>query len=406
MKIVYIHQHFVSAQGTGPTRSHDIARMLVAKGHNVTMVCGYSPTKGLPKVKPFKLWRVHWLDGIKIVICNVPYNQKMSSQVRVISFLFFAFVASIVSILERHVNLIFATSTPLTVTIPGVIASKIKNVPYIFEARDLWPEDHVASGRMKEGSIIHRFFVMLEHMAYKNAKYITVVSKGFYDRLIDRGISENKLNMIPLGADAQKFKNPLPDQSEFKKKGIVNKKIAIYTGSHGDTNGLSQLLDAAEILKHRNDIAIVLIGKGSKKNTLINDAISRRLTNVFFLDPVPIARLIGILAASHIGLIIFKQISRPRWLTPNKFYDYCFIGIPSIVNFEGTTADIVQSENIGVFSSPGNSMALANAIEYYSDNEQARIEAGNKARSIAFSNYDRKEITNAMESLFLKALEN
>ena len=406
MKILYIHQHFVSADGIGVTRSHDIARYLVSMGHQVTVICGYSSTKGLPPVKSFRLWRIHWLDGIKIVICNVAYNQNMSPYMRVGSFIMFAFIASIVALLEKGANIVFATSTPLTVTIPGVISSKIKRVPYIFEARDLWPEDHVASGRMKEGSFIHRFFVKLERMAYKNAKYITVVSDGFYNRLLERGISMDNLNMIPLGADANKFANIVPDHSEFIKKKIINKKVAIYTGAHGNTNGLYQLLDAAEKLKHRNDIVIVLIGKGSEKTKLENVSKTRGLSNVIFLDPVPISKLVGILAASHMGLIIFKQITRPRWLTPNKFYDYCFSELPSIVNFDGTTAELVKSEKIGISTLPGSSADLARAIEYYSDNELVRKETGFKARELAFKYYDRKQIAKRMEALFLKALEN
>lgn len=403
MKILYLHQHFVSSTGVGATRSHDIAKNLVKNGHQVTMVCGYSPTKGLPKVRPFRLWRVYWLDGIKIIICNIPYSQKMSSKMRLVSFILFALVATIVSLFERRIDLVFATSTPLTITIPGVIISKIKKKPYVFEARDLWPEDHVASGRMKEGSLIHKFFSYLEKISYKNAQYINVVSQGFYNRLVVRGIPEEKLTMIPLGADGDKFMNPVPNKEIFEKIGIENKKIAIYTGAHGDTNGLFQVLDAAEELKDRKDIAIVFIGKGAEKDKLKNQAIQRNLDNVYFLDPVPITKLVGVLAASHIGLIIFKQISRPRWLTPNKFYDYAFIGIPSVVNFAGTTADLVTREGIGIAAKPGDSKSLAEAIMFYADNEDERIKIGEKARDFAYKNFDRKIISLNMEELFIKA---
>lgn len=404
MKILFIHQHFVTTAGVGATRSHDICRYLAERGHQVTVVCGYAATRGLPPVGRFHLWRTHVMDGFKVIICNATYVQTMTGPRRMLAFLWFAFIATLAGLRERGLNLVFATSTPLTVVIPGVIVSKLKRKPYVFEARDLWPEDNVAAGTIKEGSLLHRFLLFLERVSYREARQITVVSEGFYKRLLERGIPKNKLNLIPLGADGEKFAQAVANDRPFREKGLEGKKIAIYTGTHGYTNGLFQLIDAAELLKQREDIAIVLFGKGSKKPELIEDAKRRGLSNVHFFDPIPIGELVNVMAACHMGLIVFRQISRPRWLTPNKFYDYCFSALPSIVNFAGTTAEIVQREKIGLACEPGSAQALADAIIHYADNEAERKETGERAKAFCWENYDRKNISGAVDELFSKSL--
>ncbi len=367
------------------------------------MISGYSVTKGLPKPKIYHLWNTHNIDEVKIYICNATYNQSMPSYRRMVSFLHYALLATIAGLIERRVDLVFATSTPLTVVIPGVILSKLKRKPYVFEARDLWPEDSVAAGWMVEGSLIHRFLSYLERITYKHARQISVVSKGFYDRLIDRGIPKNKMNLNLLGADAELYEDVKINTEFFKSKGIQDKKIAVYTGAHGKTNGLFQLLDAADYLRDRDDLAIVFLGRGSERSNLIKGAKERKLDNLHFFDPVPGTELVKLLAACHMGLVIFKQVSRPRWLTPNKLFDYCFSGLPIIVNFEGTTADLVTMNRIGRVSEPGCAKSLAEAIAFYLDNEDVRASDGARARELAIREYDRAIIAESFEAMLLRA---
>ena len=184
MKILYIHQYFTTNEGFGGTRSYDISRRLVDNGHSVTVICGSDVKNGLGKVGLLRPWRIRWIDGIKVIICNIPYSNYMNIPARLLSFILFALFSAILALKERNIDLVFASSTPLTVSIPGVLASKLRKKPYIFEVRDLWPEDLVAAGRMKEGGIGHRVQSLMERISYANANNIILVSKGFQDRLL------------------------------------------------------------------------------------------------------------------------------------------------------------------------------------------------------------------------------
>jgi glycosyltransferase involved in cell wall biosynthesis len=399
MKLVYIHQHFVTNEGTSGTRSYDVSRHLVRMGHDVTMVCGVHDQSSLARLPWWRLFRTEHVDGIKVVSCNAYYSNKLRVMARLWCFLKFAMLAMVATWRQRRPDLVFATSTPLTVGIPGRLGSALKGCPYVFEVRDLWPEDLLDAGRIKPG-FPYRIWQWLELFSYKKAARILLVSKGFHDRLLERGFAPDRLETVLLGADGDLFKDVSPDTEYMRRHGLDGRIVAVYTGAHGDANGLFQVLDAAERLKDRSDIAIALIGDGKMKASLRADADRRGLSSVHFLDPVPKLQLPGILAACHIGLMILKQITRPRWVTPNKIFDYMFTGLPSIVNFAGTTAELVESVGAGVASTPGDPADLAARIRHWADNPEDRARIGRRAREVAYSQFDRTMIAHRLAEIF------
>ncbi len=373
-------------------------------GHDVTVVSGLSSNAAFKPLPWYRLFRVERIDGIKVVLCNVDYGNNLNIPQRIWSFIGFAFLATIACIRERGIEIVFATSTPLTVGIPGRIGAAIRRIPYVFEVRDLWPEDLLAAGRMKPG-LIYKTWEWLESFCYAKAKKIILVSKGFHDRMLERGFAPDRLKTVLLGADGNLFKDVKPDFQYIKEQGLEGKTIAIFTGAHGDANGLFQLIEAAEYLRDRNDIAIVMIGQGKMKESLKEAVKEKQLENVYLLDPVSKTKLSGILAASHIGLMILKQIVRPRWVTPNKLFDYMFTGIPTLVNFPGTTAELVEADGVGMATTPGDAQDLAQRIKYYADNPEERRRVGEAAKKVAWQKYDRKIIAAQLNDVFNECLK-
>ncbi len=399
MKIIYIHQHFVTSEGSSGTRSYDVSKHLVEMGHEVTVICGLHEQSGLPPAPWWKLFTTLDFAGVKVVICGAYYSNKQTVPARLWSFLKFALLAALVCVKERSVDLIFATSTPLTVGIPGRLGAAIKRIPYVFEVRDLWPEDLLAAGRIKPG-LQSKVWEWLEAFSYNKARKILLVSRGFHDRLIERGLPPEKLQTILLGADARYYADAKPNAKLFERHRLTGKTIAVYAGAHGDANGLIQVIDAAEHLRDRSDIAILLIGDGKMKPRLEAIVAERNLENIIMLRPVPKRELPGVLLGCHIGLMILKQIVRPRWVTPNKIFDYMFAGLPTIVNFPGTTAELVEAEGVGVSSEPGSAEDLAAKIRYFADHPRERDAVARRARRIAHEKFDRKVIAGKLADVF------
>ncbi|MCP4589553.1 MAG: glycosyltransferase family 4 protein [bacterium] len=404
MRLLYIHQHFVSGDGFGPNRSYDVSRHLVNMGHEVVMVCGIYWQSGLEEMPWWRWFRTDWIDGIKVVVCNVPYHNKMGIPARMWAFFKYMILATIAAVRERGIDLFFVTSTPTTVAVPGRIAATLKRRPYIFEVRDLWPEDLLAAERIKPG-LQYKVWEWLEKFGYGKARKILLVSKGFHDRLLERGFPPEMLETIVLGADGALFAELKPNHEYLRHHGLEGKTIAVYAGSVSDANGLYQVVDAAEHLRDRPDIALVIIGDGKSRAGLQAGAAERGLTNVYFLDPIPKRELVHVLAACHVGLMVLKPIKRPRWVTPNKIFDYMFTGIPSVVNYAGTTAELVEQFGAGSAAEPHSAEDLAAKIAYWADHPAEREAVGRQAREMAMAKFDREVIARRLAEVFEECLE-
>lgn len=398
MKLLYIHQHFITNEGTGGTRSFDVSRHMVAMGHEVTMVCGDCWQSNWDPLPRWKLFEIRHIEGIKVIRCNVRYSNKMGAYTRVFSFFHFAFMATLVGLFERGVDVVFATSTPLTVGIPGRLVSTLRRLPFVFEVRDMWPEDFVAGGYMKRGSLKWRLFDILERFSYQTAARILTVSRGFTDFLWERGYKQALT--IHLGAEGALFLDIEPDREFLRGLGLEGKIVAVYAGSFGIENGLDCVLEAADDLREHPEISFLLMGDGMMKPVWSALAKEMDLPNVVFCDPIPKERLFPILLGCDIGLLILRDQGRIRQVTPNKYFDTAFLGLPAIVNYAGTTADLLKEHGIGLLAPAGNNPALARRVKELASDKKLRRIMGEKARQVAFEQYDRPIIAAQMVEVF------
>jgi glycosyltransferase involved in cell wall biosynthesis len=404
MRIVYIHQHFATNKGSTGTRSYDVSKHLAQLGHEVYMICGLHSISGLEPMPWYQLFRTEKMDGFNVIVCNVPYSNHQGALKRMFIFWWFAVLAAIAAIKVPKPDLIFATSTPLTVGVPGYVAALFKRVPFVFEVRDLWPEAFLIAGELKPGPTAW-LLEKLEVFLYAKAKKILLVSPGFEKRLLERGYRQEKLKTVLLGADGELFKDAKPAPEFRKKYGLEDKILAIFTGAHGWSNGLDYVLDAAEKLKDRDDIKIVFLGEGREKPRLKAVAEQKSLDNVLFLDAVAKTDMVGIVSACDIGLMILLHVGQPRPVTPNKIFDYMFASLPSIVNFPGCTLEMVEKDQTGVGSDPNNPTELAEKIKYFADNPEQRKAMGRLGRKVAYEKYTRKIIAKQLLETFQEVLK-
>lgn len=400
MRLIYIHQHFITNRGAGGTRSYGVSKHMVAAGHRVHIITGIYDTSGFEPLPWYRLFRRETIDGIDVTICNVVSSNKFSSLKRTTGYLWFVVLATIAALRVPRPDLVFATSTPLTVGIPGYIVARLRRTPFVFEVRDIWPESFIRSGWVTGKELSIRAMGWLEVFLYRRADRILLVSPGFERRLIERGFPGRKLKTILLGADGDIFRNVKPNDEFLDRHGLRGKTIAIFTGAHGKSNGLYYVLDAAECSQDDPSVAYVLIGDGYEKQRLIETARRKGLPNVVFCDPVPKDDLPGILAQCHLGLMILRYIGEPRPVTPNKIFDFMFSGMPSLVNFEGPTVEMVRADGAGLYVDPTRPQDLAQTVKTLAADEPLRTRMGENGRKAAWQKYDRKIIADQLVETF------
>lgn len=392
MKVLYFHQHFSTPQGSAGTRSYEMARALIGEGHEVVMVCGRYAQASTGLEGPYvKGVRRGIVEGIDVIEFDLDYGNHMGLARRAGVFARYAIGAIKVALSERA-DVIFATSTPLTAGIPGIVARWLKGSRFVFEVRDLWPELPREMGVIRNPLVL-ALLSALEWISYHSAHRLIGLSPGIVQGIEKRGVKPDRIAMVPNGCDLDLFASPV---EPWRPDGLGSDQLlAVFSGTHGNANGLGAVLDAASVLKARgrSDIRIVLIGTGGEKQKLKARAEAEKLDLVLFLDPVPKTRLNGLLAGADIGLQVLRNVPAFYFGTsPNKFFDYIAAGLPVVNNYPGWLAGLITESGCGYAVPPDDPEAFADVLIRASENRAALPEMGRRARALAEARFARSAL--------------
>lgn len=391
MNILYFHQHFSTPSGATGIRSFEMARFLAEKGHSVTMVCGsYGAGKtGLNQPFTNGVRRGH-VAGFEVVEFELPYSNRDNFLKRTWTFLRFAF-RSIKLVFEEKFDLLFATSTPLTAALPGIVARLFGKGKFVFEVRDLWPELPRAMAVIKNPFVLFGM-ALLEKVAYHSAHRCIGLSPGICAGIKKRGISATKIDLIPNGCDLEIFRSGTPSTPP----GIKNSDfVALYSGTHGIANGLGAVLNAAKVLKSRGrqDIKLVFVGEGKTKEELVSRSADQKLDNCLFLSPMNKIELAALLNRSNIGLMILANVPAFYYGTsPNKFFDYIAAGKPVLNNYPGWIADLITEWKCGYAIKPDDPEEFANTLIAAADNPAQLKIMGKNGHHLAIAKFNRRDL--------------
>ena len=321
MKILYFHQHFSTPDGSTGTRSYEFAKQLVSRGHEVTVVCGsyFLANTGLHG-DPVKGIRRGVVDGINVIEIVLEYSNYDNLLQRSVTALKFAGKSIYIALTERF-DLLFATSTPLTASLPGIAMRCLKPTKkFVFEVRDLWPEIPKALG-VSNPAILWSLS-LLERVSYLAMHAGVALSPGIRDGMRRRTRPAKPIELIPNGCDLDTFGPRAARGTELPAGFATTGLRCVFCGAHGVANGLDAVLDAASELQRlgRSDIQIIFVGDGKLKPQLVERCRNEQLANCLFIDPMPKHRLAELLQQADVGLQILANVPAFYYGTsPNKF---------------------------------------------------------------------------------------
>jgi glycosyltransferase involved in cell wall biosynthesis len=397
MRILVLHQHFSTPAGTTGTRSHALGRALAARGHEVTIACGSYAGAETGLCARFRRGRREGRVGpLRVVEFDIPCGNAQGLMARGAAFLRYAAAATLGPALAgdaqgRPWDLILASSTPLTVALPALVAQARRGTPFVFEIRDPWPELPRAMGGVPAPMLAGMEW--LANAACRRAAAVIALSDGMAETARARGADPSRIAVVPNGCDLDLFG---PHIEPWRPAEAGSEEVlATYAGAHGKANGLHQLLDAAALLQARPGpgprLRFVLVGEGSEKSALQARARAEGLANVIFLDPLPKPVLASLLAGSQIALHCLAPVPAfAEWTSPNKLMDYLAAGLAVVSNQPGAAARLLEEGRCGVTVPPGDAPALAAALARLAANQGRRQGLGAAARSLAVRRWDRR----------------
>lgn len=403
MKIIYLHQYFNTPEMSGGTRSYEMARRMVASGHEVHMITSYRSED-----ITIKDWFISNEAGINVHWYPVPYSNKMGFSSRIKAFMAFAFAARKKAI-ALDGDIVFATSTPLTIALPAVPASRKKKIPMVFEVRDLWPEMPIAIGALKN-PLLKFAAKKLERWAYFNSEFIVALSPGMKDGVVRTGYPADRVAVIPNSSDNLEFKNNIEAANQFRanRPWLGDKPLLIYAGTFGKVNGVSYAVKVAiELKKINSNVLILLVGDGIEKTQVIAEAKEADVyeKNLFF-EPKMSKKDIPILfSAATMASNLVADIPESRANSANKFFDALAAGKPILLNHGGWMHDLVKIKGCGLALWQLTLSEVATELDQKMNDKNWLEQAGKAARQLAEEYFDRDILANQLIQVLQAAQE-
>lgn len=262
LRIVYLHQYFATPDMAGGTRSYEMAKRLVKAGHEVHMLTTRTGGRAnglLPR------WEQETIEGITVHWLPLRYDNKMSYPRRFVAFTAFAVVAGPRARAARP-DIVFASSTPLTIAIPALVATAWTRTRMVFEVRDLWPAVPVAVGALKS-KILQRAAGWLEQLAYRKAAKIVALSPGMKEGVVRVDGEPGKVAVIPNSCDNDLFATDATTGERFRSQRpwLGDRPLVLYSGTVGKVNGLYYMVRLAKAAQSINpEIRFLIVGDGAE----------------------------------------------------------------------------------------------------------------------------------------------
>ena len=413
MRILLLHQYFLEKDEAGGSRFNEMTKVWSSLGHEITVISGmvnYASGKKPKRYKKKLFYNDHnFYKNVDVIRTHVSESYNSNFLGRLWGYLSFVLSSTYAClfIAKKKYDVILVTSPPLFIGVTALITSYFKKIPIVFEVRDLWPESAIDTGVLKNKFIINLAY-KFENLIYKKSKLINVLTPAFKSKLIQKGISKDKIILIPNAADftlAEKFHNKNFNKIKFKDKiGLKDKFVITYVGAHGVANNLIQLINAAELLKDTS-IIFQLIGDGMEKNYLQNEVKKKNLSNVIFRNPVSKEEVFKFIVSSNMGASVLKKTDTFKTIYSNKTFDYMSCKVPVFLLIDGVSKELIEKANCGVYIEPENIKLIAKKAKEFSFLSEDKLkDMGYNGYKYAKKNFDRIKLAKQYIHLIKKVL--
>ena len=404
--ILFITPYYPPEKGAAPVRISETAVRLVKRGYEVTVLTTFPnyPTGIVPPEYRGRAIQQEVRDGVRIVRVWSYVSPNKGFLHRILAQLSFGCLAPVLGgKAVGRPDVLIVESHPLFNAIAGRMLAWRKHCPFIFTVSDLWPESAVRLGALRNRLLI-QLAEWLEWSTYERASLVWALTEGIRRALIERGLSQEHVFLLTNGVDTSKF-HPLPQTQARAELDWGDRFTVLYAGNHGLSQGLATVLEAAESLRDRTDIRIVLVGDGTAKADLVAQAQMRDLKNVTFLDPRPYDLMPLLLAGADVCLVPLRKMTLFEGALPSKMYEAMACARPIILGVEGEARRLVEQDaGAALAVEPENATALASAILYLYEHPEVAQLLGQRGRMFVEEQFDRDQLMPALEARIAQLL--
>jgi hypothetical protein len=404
MRVLVVCHYFSPEIGAPQARLSELARAWTEASDEVTVLTGMPnhPTGVVPEPYRGRIRVQESLDGVRVVrtwLYATPNKGMLKKTLGHLSFMVTGFLLGLGPTGDTDVVVV---SSPTFFSVFSAWAlARCKRARLVVEVRDLWPAIFVELGVLRNRSVI-RALEALEMAAYRAADAVVVVTEGFREDLVRRGVPPDKVHVVPNGADLDRFDAAATDVDEARAElgAATGETLVLYIGAHGISHGLETVAEAAAKLSGEA-VHFAFVGEGAEKERLVARVRDLGLTNVTLRPGVPRDQVGRLLAAADICLVPLRDVPLFSSFIPSKMFEYMAASKGIIGGVRGEPARILEAAGALVVE-PEDAAALAGAVRDLAADPERRASMGRHGRSYVTEHFDRRKLAGRYRDLLLE----
>ncbi|MEO6003565.1 MAG: glycosyltransferase family 4 protein [Opitutus sp.] len=376
------------------------------RGHDVEVLTGFPNYPGGKVYPGYKIrpWSREVIQGIPVTRVALYPSHDSSAARRAANYGSFALSASLLGPwLTRRPDVVYAYNP---MGLPAMVLRWLENVPFVYDIQDLWPDSLFASGMMSQWSSIEKLLGSFFKLVYRKASHLLVLSDGFKASLVARGVPANKVTVVYNWTNEITHQPQPADPALATRLGMSRRLNIIYTGNIGKAQALDVVLSAARQLSQtRPEVLFTLVGGGTEREALRQQAASDGLTNVQFLAAVPPTEISALCGLADGLLVHLRDEPLFRTTIPSKVQAYLATGKPLIAGVAGDARNLVERSGGGICFTPEKTEQLVDAVEQLCRlSSRERSEMGNRAAAFYRENLSIHVAAKEYERVFEAAI--
>jgi len=394
-RILILSQYFKPEPGASQIRLMAMALELIRNGIDVEVITGFPnyPDGIIQNGYKGKIFTRETIEGISVKRSWLYPASGRHIVNRLLNYFSFVMSCFIPLLMTKKPDLIFVEAQPIILAFPAWLMKVTRGVPYIYNTPDLqieYAEDESWIGI----EVLLKIAKQIEAFFMRQSLSVTTVTHAFMLHFAKhRNISLSKMTFLPNGANTDSL-YPMPRDNELAKRlKVGDRKVFTFAGTHAPYQGLETIIQTAELLKHRQDIVFLMVGKGPIRAQLLDQAKQMGLTNVLFRNS-PFEEMTKLMSLTYASLVVLRDMPIARKMRLSKAIPPLACGVPVIYAGYGETPEILMKNNAGIQVKPEHPGKLASVIEKLADDSELRNSMSQNCRSLALRDFSWKNLVN------------
>jgi colanic acid biosynthesis glycosyl transferase WcaI len=338
------------------------ARKLIEQGYEVEVITGFPNYPG-GKVYPgykISLLQRESIQDIEVTRVALYPSHDGSAIKRILNYVSFALTAAFYGIfMMKKADVMYVYHPPLTTGVSAAVIRFFRKIPVVYDVQDMWPDTLKATGMVSNETVLEIVSKVCQGV-YKNVDKIAVLSPGFKDLLVARGIPASKIQLIYNWCDESALALPegvLPENFPSSDKFTI-----LFAGTMGKAQALDAVIAAAAIVQNLNSkINFVFVGGGVEVAHLQELVTVQNLNNVVFIPRVPMSQVGSMLQQADVLLVHLRKDPLFEITLPSKIQAYMSTAKPILVAVAGNATSIIEEAQCGLVAEPENPQSIADA---------------------------------------------